>query len=248
MVFLALPASAPAARAAVKARLVITVWPEGRGQGKPAQTWTLRCGPAGGTHPAPASACRRLFANLPALRPVSRNAVCTQQYGGPQEALVRGAVRGVRVNSRFNRRNGCEIARWDRLRVVLPGAISAARPPGAAGPPAGRTGPRQEAETSLEITMWPEGRDGVSTRTALACDPPAGSQPDPVSACRRLLALEDPFAPVPPNGACTMIWGGPEVAVVRGRFRGADVEAWFDRTNGCEIARWDRLAFLFPLP
>jgi hypothetical protein len=98
--------------------------------------------------------------------------------------------------------------------------------------------------TSLEITVWPAGRDGVSTRTTLACDPPGGSHPDPVSACRRLLALEDPFAPVPGNAACTMVWGGPEVAVVRGRFRGADLEASFDRTNGCEIARWDRLAFL----
>jgi hypothetical protein len=41
--------------------------------------------------------------------------VCTQIYGGPQEALVTGTVRGDRVWVRFSRRDGCEIDRWNRL-------------------------------------------------------------------------------------------------------------------------------------
>jgi hypothetical protein len=61
-----------------------------------------------------------------------------------------------------------------------------------------------------------------------------------------LLRLRDPFAPVPKNVACTEIYGGPQVARVRGVFRGRRVRAGFDRTNGCEIARWNRVAFLFP--
>ena len=46
--------------------------------------------------------------------------------------------------------------------------------------------------------------------------------------------------------ACTQIYGGPQEADVRGVFRGRPVEAHFDRGNGCEIARWDKVQFLFP--
>jgi len=37
------------------------------------------------------------------------------------------------------------------------------------------------------------------------------------------------------------------VAAVRGLFRGRRVRATFTRRNGCEVARWSRLAFLFPV-
>jgi hypothetical protein len=46
--------------------------------------------------------------------------------------------------------------------------------------------------------------------------------------------------------ACTAIYGGPQRARVTGRLRGYPVRATFNRTNGCEIARWDRVRFLFP--
>jgi hypothetical protein len=42
-----------------------------------------------------------------------------------------------------------------------------------------------------------------------------------------------------------MIWAGRQVAVVEGRFRGNAVRARFERSDGCEIDRWDRVAFLF---
>ena len=51
--------------------------------------------------------------------------------------------------------------------------------------------------------------------------------------------LEEPFAPVPSDQACTEIYGGPQTARVTGTFRGEPVDAEFDRTNGCEISRWD---------
>ena len=76
----------------------------------------------GGTLARPAAACRRLSAcskQSPFL-PVPPATVCTQIYGGPQEALVRGTFRGRRVSTRFTRRNGCEIARWNRLAFLLP--------------------------------------------------------------------------------------------------------------------------------
>jgi hypothetical protein len=44
---------------------------------------------------------------------------------------------------------------------------------------------------------------------------------------------------------CSMIYGGPQQALVAGTLNGQSVRARFKRTNGCEIARWNRLAFLF---
>jgi hypothetical protein len=105
-------------------RLTITVWPQGM-EGSSARRWTLRCGPAGGTHPNPARACARLASISAPFRPVPADAICTQVYGGPQEALVTGTYRGRRVNARFNRVNGCEIARWNRVAVLFPIAAGA---------------------------------------------------------------------------------------------------------------------------
>lgn len=100
------------------ASLTVTVWPQGKAEGG-ARKWTLRCNPTGGTHPAKARACRRLAQLKEPFKPVPRDAVCTEIYGGPHEARVTGTFRGKRVNASFNRRNGCQIARWDRVQVLL---------------------------------------------------------------------------------------------------------------------------------
>jgi hypothetical protein len=44
---------------------------------------------------------------------------------------------------------------------------------------------------------------------------------------------------------CTAIYGGPQVARVSGTFGGHKVRATFNRRGGCEIARWNRVSFLF---
>jgi hypothetical protein len=100
--------------------LTITVWPEGKGEGTTKRTWTLRCAPAGGTLPRPGIACQRLFANLSALKPVPSDRACILLYGGPQVAEIRGTVRGKRVRATLTRTDGCEIARWDALKALLP--------------------------------------------------------------------------------------------------------------------------------
>jgi hypothetical protein len=103
--------------AALAVSLTITVFPSGPGKGS--HTWTLRCSPPGGTLPAAAAACRRLLALRGPFAPTPRRTVCTQVYGGPQEAVVRGTFAGRRVRTRLTRRNGCAIARWDRVRFLL---------------------------------------------------------------------------------------------------------------------------------
>ena len=56
----------------------------------------------------------------------------------------------------------------------------------------------------------------------------------------------DAFAPVPRDAVCTLRYGGPATARVTGTWAGRPVDATYGRTNGCEIARWDRLVPLLP--
>ena len=113
-------ASAPAAGSSGATELKITYWAQGRTV-PPAQKWTLRCSPAGGTLPQAAAACRKLAAMQNPFAPVPRGAICTDQYGGPQVALVTGTFRGRALWTQLQRRNGCEIARFKRLSFLVPG-------------------------------------------------------------------------------------------------------------------------------
>lgn len=103
------------------------------------------------------------------------------------------------------------------------------------------------ASTSLHVTVWPNGADHNPKRSyTLRCAPLGGTLPHRAAACRQLARLRAPFAPTPTNVACTQIYGGPQEALVTGRLRGALVSARFNRRDGCEIERWNRVAFLFP--
>jgi len=103
------------------------------------------------------------------------------------------------------------------------------------------------ASTSLHITVWPNGSGHLPEKTyTLICNPAGGTLPHRPEACRLLARLKTPFAPTPPNVACSQVYGGPQVALVTGRFRGRSVRASFNRRDGCEIDRWNRVAFLFP--
>ena len=103
------------------------------------------------------------------------------------------------------------------------------------------------ATTSLHVTVWPNGPDHKPRKTyTLTCVPVSGTLPGRAAACTRLSRLKAPFAPTPQSVACTQIYGGPDEALVTGRFRGALIHARFNRRDGCEIGRWNRVAFLFP--
>lgn len=97
----------------------------------------------------------------------------------------------------------------------------------------------------LTVTLRLPDRPPI-TRT-LSCDPLGGDHPRAAEACAALRSLEDPFAPTPPGTIATMIYGGPQTAVVDGRWHGAPVHASFNRLNGAEIHRWDRVAPLLDL-
>jgi hypothetical protein len=104
------------------------------------------------------------------------------------------------------------------------------------------------ASTSLNITVWPDGMGPQAAKTTytLKCAPVGGTLPKRAAACTKLMRIERPFAPVPRGMACTMIYGGPQVALVTGSFRGKQIRATFSRKDGCQLARWNRVGFLFP--
>jgi subtilisin inhibitor-like len=98
--------------------------------------------------------------------------------------------------------------------------------------------------TRLEISISIRGSEAPTKVWTLNC-PAGGTLPHPARACRKLEQLRRPFA-LPKVRLCTQVYGGPEIADVRGVFHGRPVKAHFDHGNGCEIARWNRLRFLFP--
>ena len=80
------------------------------------ETYTLKCDPPGGDHPQPAEACKALeAAGAKVFEPVAKDQVCTDLYGGPQTATVKGTYKGKKVDAEFERTNGCEIDRWESL-------------------------------------------------------------------------------------------------------------------------------------
>jgi hypothetical protein len=114
----------------------------------------------------------------------------------------------------------------------------------------GAVGPASAASSvsaDLRIVVWPNGRGvGEAKQWTLRCAPTGGSLPNAGQACRRLGSLGDAFAPVAADRICMQIYGGPEVALVRGRYRGRRIWATFKRIDSCQIERWIRVAFLFP--
>ncbi|MFF7330599.1 SSI family serine proteinase inhibitor [Streptomyces sp. NPDC090306] len=101
----------------------LTVTVEHAGDGTDG-TAELSCHPAGGSHPAPQDACDALDRNTrwgtDPFAPVPPDSICTALYGGPATAHVTGVWAGRPVDAEFDRRNGCQIERWNRFVPLLP--------------------------------------------------------------------------------------------------------------------------------
>ncbi len=108
--------------------------------------------------------------------------------------------------------------------------------------------PGTPPQTDLTVSVKAAQAAAATTRK-LTCDPVGGNHPDAQSACASLAAAKkqakDPFAPTPKNQMCTQIYGGPQVATVKGTWQGKPVDATFTRKNGCEIKRWSDLGPIF---
>lgn len=93
-------------------RLTITVRDDARAEPR---TVVIDCAPDDDEAPCPAAAKLR----PEDFAPTPSDVVCSQQYGGPEEATIEGTIDGAPVSATVTRTDGCEIARWDRLVAPL---------------------------------------------------------------------------------------------------------------------------------
>jgi hypothetical protein len=100
----------------------------------------------------------------------------------------------------------------------------------------------------LRVEFFPKGPGAGGESATLTCDPVGGTHPRPEEACAAIAAHPESLDPVAQEAVCTQIYGGDETATVTGVVGGQQVDASFNRTNGCEIARWEALAPLLTLP
>lgn len=130
--------------------------------------------------------------------------------------------------------------------TAVPAAAAPAAPSAAAPLPVRPDG-RGGDHLTVVVRHAARGRDG---RYELFCHPEGGRHPDVAGACRMLDARtrwgRDAFAPVAPGTTCAMVHGGPATAHVTGTWAGRPVDARFDRRDGCEIGRWNRMVPLLP--
>ena len=99
---------------AALAELTVTVDEDGDG-GAAAKTSEVTCEAA-----SDSEACAAVAAMKPEVfKEPSGNTACTQQFGGPETATVKGTVNGEPVDARFSRENGCQIARWDEAKALF---------------------------------------------------------------------------------------------------------------------------------
>ncbi len=127
--------------------------------------------------------------------------------------------------------------------LLLPAALLlAAATLAACGGDDTNSGTTTEPTTSLTVTL-DQGAGSDLTTWTLTCNPTGGDHPQAQDACDWLATAAsldpNPLEPVPADVACTEIYGGDQTATVEGTLDGEPVAIEFDRTNGCEIARWD---------
>jgi hypothetical protein len=88
-------------------------------------TLSCRSGRVGVTgflnHRSAALLCRRarVLRGILSATP-ARGRLCTQVYGGPDRALVRGRIGTTAIHRWFGRADGCQIADWTRAGLLLP--------------------------------------------------------------------------------------------------------------------------------
>jgi hypothetical protein len=97
------------------ANVLVTVDDDGaRGAGQPREL-KLEC-----AKPTDSQACG-VAAGVSAadVRETGGDTACTEIYGGPEEASIKGQIRGQTIDATFKRTNGCEISRWERVKSLL---------------------------------------------------------------------------------------------------------------------------------
>jgi hypothetical protein len=109
------PASSGAAAPAPKVSLEITV---STTPGAPAQHWTLRCDPAGGTHPNPAAACAVLLKAKNPFAQLPKGIMCPMIRVGAKTARIKGSYFGRQIDTTLTQ-GGCHLAQWAQIGQIF---------------------------------------------------------------------------------------------------------------------------------
>jgi hypothetical protein len=86
--------------------------------GAKAEHWTLRCDPAGGTHPDPQAACNVLLHAKSPFAAVPGHVMCPMILAGTQTAVVKGTWFGKHIDTSFNR-SACGMLRWRKVGQIF---------------------------------------------------------------------------------------------------------------------------------
>ncbi|MCP2338057.1 SSI family serine proteinase inhibitor [Actinomadura rupiterrae] len=111
-------------------------------------------------------------------------------------------------------------------------------------PPKDSVVPSTPPANHLTVSVQASAQSPAKSWT-LTCDPAGGDHPKAAQACAALAKAPDAFKPVPADMMCTKIYGGPEVATVKGTWHGQAIDTRFTRVDGCQLARWNKIAPLF---
>ncbi|WP_263168180.1 subtilase-type protease inhibitor [Streptomyces sp. SCSIO ZS0520] len=115
------------------------------------------------------------------------------------------------------------------------------------------------APDRLHVTVT--GADGeLDGDYTLHCNPAGGTHPNAEGACDKLASMElergvSPFEDTRKERAqqragkapmCTMQYGGPAKAHIKGVWHSKRVDVTYDRGNGCSISRWNEMVPVIP--
>jgi len=129
-----------------------------------------------------------------------------------------------------------------RLAPVLLAAALLFAACGSDEPTTPATGGGSEELANFVVTVDADGESGAAAKELqVTCSAPTDSD---VCGAAAGVSAADLAAPKD-DIACTQVFGGPETATIKGTLRGEPVDASFSRSDGCEIARWDKLKPLF---
>ncbi|MEU3461387.1 hypothetical protein ABZ721_15745 [Streptomyces sp. NPDC006733] len=92
----------------------------------------------------------------------------------------------------------------------------------------------------------PASPSAANPSIASPSDPLTGPARHVADSCAQLRRQGGPVGPVPSGQMCSMIYGGSQTAQVTGVWHGTAVKEKYSRSNGCEVARWNRMAPVLP--
>ncbi|MFC4054745.1 SSI family serine proteinase inhibitor [Actinomadura syzygii] len=115
-----------------------------------------------------------------------------------------------------------------------------------AGKPSGTTSVQPSGTSANTLTVKVKAsKEAPAKSWTLKCDPTGGDLPKAADACAAIAKAKDPFKPISKDQVCTQIYGGPEIATVKGTWNGKEIDTKFTRDNGCDLHRWTQIAPLF---